>query len=160
MDPALILTHSVWTAGVAAGLGVTLTAPARNLLACAACGFIGRCVKDIAMASDLDLIRATVLAALVVVLVAAALTRRQAVSPVVLICGALPLGASSAMFGLIFALMQVSTAEGAELAEASLSLTSNLGKVFATSLAIAVGMGAGVAIVRLIRRGDGKSVSV
>lgn len=159
MDLIAILTHSVWTAAFAAGLGVMLTAPPRFLIACGACGFIGRLVKDISLAADLDMTRATVLAALAVVLVAAALTRRHTVSPVVLICGALPLGASSAMFGAIFALMRVSTAEGADLAEVSLSLTSNLGKVFATSLAIAVGMGAGVAIVRVLRRGD-ESVSV
>lgn len=152
MDPVAILTHSVWTGVFAAGLGVMLTAPARHLIACGACGFVGRGVKDLALAADLDMTRATVLAALMVVLVAALLTRRHAVSPVVLICGALPLGASSPMFAAIFALMQVSTAADADLAEVSLNLTSNLGKVFATSLAIAVGMGAGVAITRLFRR--------
>jgi hypothetical protein len=105
--------------------------------------------------------RATVLAALMVVLTAAVLLRRHTVSPVVLICGALPLGASSAMFAVIFALMQVATVGDAGLAEVSLALTSNLGKVFATSLAIAVGMGAGVVIVRLIqRRGGGDAVGV
>ena len=156
MDPIAILSHSLWTGVFAAGLGVMLTAPARYLLACFACGFVARCVKDVAMGSGLDANRATVLAAAMVVLVAVALTRRQTVSPVVLICGVLPLGASSAMFGMIFSLMQVSTAEDTALAEVSLALTSNLGKVFAVSLAIAVGLGVGIGVTRLFQRsGDG-----
>jgi hypothetical protein len=153
MDPVAILGHCLWTALFAAGLGVTLTAPARYLFACGACGFVARAVKDIALASDLDLTRTTVLAAFAVVLTAAALTRDHRVSPVVLICGVLPLGASSAMFGVIFALTRVATVEGAELAEVSMALTSSLGKVFATSLAIALGMAAGVGIIRLARWG-------
>jgi uncharacterized membrane protein YjjB (DUF3815 family) len=153
MDPVAILSHSLWTGVFAAGLGVMLTAPARYLIACFACGFVARCVKDVAMGTGLDVNRATVLAAAMVVVVAVALTRRHTVSPVVLICGVLPLGASSAMFSLIFSLMQVSTAEDAALAEASMALTSNLGKVFAVSLAIAVGLGIGVAITRLLKRG-------
>lgn len=153
MDPLAVLGHCLWTALFAAGLGVTLTAPPRYLLACAACGFVGRAVKDVALAADLDLTRTTVLAAFAVALTAAALTRTHRVSPVVLICGVLPLGASSAMFAVIFALTRVATVEGAELAEVSMALTSSLGKVFATTLAIAVGMAAGVAVIKLLRLG-------
>lgn len=160
MDPIAILTHSLWAGLFAAGLGVMLTAPARYLLACFFCGFIGRSVKDVTHGFGLDVNWATAAAALAVVLVAVALTRRQTVSPVVLICGALPLGASVAMFNLIFALMKVSTAKEAELAEASLALTSNLGKVFTVSLAVALGLGAGVALVKLFRRPDDEAVAV
>lgn len=97
---------------------------------------------------------ATVIAAAVVVVAAAAILRRQTVSPVVLICGVLPLGAAVAMFNLIFALMQVSTVTGEALGGASVALSANLGKVFTTSLAIAVGLGAGMALVRMFRRGE------
>lgn len=160
MDPIAILSHCLWTGLFAAGLGVMLTAPAQYLVACFFCGFVGRGVKDITHGFGVDVNWATAIAALAVVLVAAALTRRQTVSPVVLICGALPLGASVAMFHLIFALMKVSTAKETELAEASLALTANLGKVFTISLAVALGLGAGVALVKLLRRRVDEAIEV
>lgn len=101
---------------------------------------------------------ATVIAATVVVLVAVAIMRRRQVSPVVLICGVLPLGAAVAMFNLIFALMQTSSAKDEALAAAALSLTANAGKVFTTSLAIAIGLGAGIAIERMFKSDEAASV--
>jgi uncharacterized membrane protein YjjB (DUF3815 family) len=94
----------------------------------------------------------TAVAAAVVVLVAVAITRRHAVSPVVMVSGVLPLGAAVAMFNAIIALMKVSTLKGEALSEASLALIANSGKVFVTSLAIALGITAGVIIARLFRR--------
>lgn len=88
------------------------------------------------------------------VLVAVLLTRRNMVSPVVLICGVLPPGAAVAMFNLIFALMQLSTAKADALNKASLALAANVGKVFVTSLAIALGLGAGLASCRLFKRDE------
>jgi hypothetical protein len=99
-----------------------------------------------------------VVAAAVVVVVAVAIVRRHTVSPVVLICGVLPLGAAVAMFNLFFALRQVSSLQGEALGEASVALSANLGKMFTTSLAIAVGLAAGMAIVRLCRREEAVEV--
>ena len=76
----------------------------------------------------------------------------------VLICGVLPLGAAVAMFNLIFALMQVSSLQGEALGGASVALSANLGKMFTTSLAIAVGLAAGMAIVQLFRREEAVDV--
>jgi uncharacterized membrane protein YjjB (DUF3815 family) len=154
MDLSALLINALWAGLFAAGLGVMLTAPVRYLVPAFACGFIGRGLRDVLTASDMNVNWATVIAAIVVVLVAVAITRRHTVSPVVLICGVLPLGAAVAMFNLIFALMQISTAKGEALSGAAVALSSNLGKVFDTSLAIAVGLGAGMAVQRLLRRGD------
>jgi hypothetical protein len=94
----------------------------------------------------------TAVAAAVVVLVAVAVIRRHVVSPVVVISGVLPLGAAVAMFKAIIELMKVSHLEGEALSEASVALSANMGKVFITSLAIALGLGTGIAIVRFFRR--------
>ena len=90
--------------------------------------------------------------AAVVVLVAVTIIHGHVVSPAVLISGVLPLGAAVAMFNAIVALMNVSHLEGEALSGASVALIANMGKVFTTSLAIALGLGAGMAIVRLFRR--------
>jgi uncharacterized membrane protein YjjB (DUF3815 family) len=152
MDALAILSHGLWIALFAAGLGVVLTAPPRFLLPTFVCGFIGSVARDVSVGVGLNANWATVIAAALVFLVAAALIRRQTVSPVVLICAVLPLGAAAAMFKLIFALMQTSITSGDALSEASVSVIANLGKVFATSLAIAVGLAAGMAAARMFRR--------
>ena len=151
MDLPSILVTSLWAALYATGLGILLTAPVRYLIPTFLCGFIGRAVRDVCMGWSLSQNWATVIAATVVVLVAVATTRRHAVSPVVLICAVLPLGAAVAMFSLIFALLQASSSTGEALDAASLALSANLGKVFTTYLTIALGLGAGLAIVRLFR---------
>ncbi len=110
------------------------------------------------MAAGLSQNWATVIAAAAVVLVAVALIRRHTVSPVVLVCGVLPLGATVAMFKLMLALMQVSSLTGEALTAASVALTANLGNVFTTSLAIALGLGAGLVVVRLFRREEAVAV--
>ncbi|RYG02504.1 MAG: hypothetical protein EON94_05760 [Caulobacteraceae bacterium] len=154
MSPAAILEPALWAGLFAIGLAAMLTAPVRYLLPSFFCAFIGRAVRDILTDQGMSVNWATVLAATAVVLVAVLLTRRNMVSPVVLICGVLPLGAAVAMFNLIFALMQLSTAKADALNEASLALGANVGKVFVTSLAIALGLGAGLAICRLFKRDD------
>jgi hypothetical protein len=69
-----------------------------------------------------------------------------------LVSGVLPLGAAVAMFNAITELMKVSSLKGEALSGASVALSANIGKVFTTSLAIALGLAAGIAIVRLFRR--------
>jgi hypothetical protein len=152
MDLPAIVVSSLWAALFATGLGVMLTAPARYLVPTLVCGFVGTGVRDVLKAWSLGAHWATVIAAAAVVLVAVAITRRHAVSPVVLICGVLPLGASVAMFKLIVGVMQISSLTGEALSGASVALTANLGKVFTTSVAMVMGLGAGMAIVRLFRR--------
>ena len=158
MDLSAILTHSLWAVLFATGMAVLATAPVRYLVPTFLCGLVGRGVRDVGVGWGLTQNWATVIAAAVVVLVAAAIIRRRAVSPVVLICGVLQLGASVAMFNLIVALMRVSSLEGAELTAASVALNANLGRVFTTSLAIALGLGAGMAIVRLFGREEAVAV--
>jgi uncharacterized membrane protein YjjB (DUF3815 family) len=148
--PAILL-NSVWAGLFAAGLAVLLTAPTRYVVPTFFCGTLGRGVRDACVAGGLGQNWAAVLAAALVVLVAAAIVR-QRVSPVVLICSVLPLGATVAMFNLIFALIRVSSLKGEALGEASVALIANLGKVFTGSLAVAVGLLAGIAILRLFKR--------
>ena len=154
MDLSAILSHSLWAGLFAAGLAAVLTAPPRFLLPTFVCGFVGCAVRDAGVSLGLNVNWATVIAAAVLFLVALALIRRRTVSPAVLVCAVIPLGAAVAMFNLIFAVMRVSTASGDSLAEASISLSANLGKVFATSLAIAVGLAAGMTVSGLSRRGE------
>jgi uncharacterized membrane protein YjjB (DUF3815 family) len=158
MDLSAILMNSLWAALVATGLGVIYTAPVRYLVATFLCGFAGRCVRDVCMGWSLSQNWATLIAAVVVVVVAVSIIRRHTVSPVVLICGVLPLGATVGMFNLILALMQVSSLKGEALSGASVALSANLGNVFTTSMAIAVGLGAGMAIVRLFKREKAENV--
>jgi uncharacterized membrane protein YjjB (DUF3815 family) len=152
MDLSAIWMNSLWAALVAAGLGVMYTAPVRYLVPTFVCGFVGRGVRDVCMGWGLSQNWATVIAAAVVVVVAVALLRHHTVSPVVLICGVLPLAASVAMFNLILVLMQASSLKGEALSGAPAALIANLGKFFTTSVAIALGLAAGIAIVRLFRR--------
>jgi uncharacterized membrane protein YjjB (DUF3815 family) len=158
MDLPAILLNSLWAGLFASGLGVLLTAPSRYLVRTLLCGFVGRGMRDICMGWSLGQHWSTVIAAAAVVLVAVAISRRHTVSPVVLICGVLPLGAAVAMFNLILSLMRVSSATGEALTRASVVLTASLGTVFTTSLAIAIGLGAGIAIVGLLRRDEGVAV--
>jgi uncharacterized membrane protein YjjB (DUF3815 family) len=154
MGLATILVKGLWAGLFAGGLGVILTAPPRYLVPAFFCGLAGRFSRDALMSWGLSQNWSTAAAAAVVVLVAVAITRRHAVSPVVLVSGVIPLGAAAAMFDTILDLMRVSTLQGEALSRASVSLSANAGKTFTTSLAIAVGLTAGVEVVRLFRRGD------
>ena len=152
MDLPAILLNALWGGLFASGMAVSLTAPVRYVVPTFLCGLLARGGRDACVASGLSHNWATVIAAAAVVLVASAIARGHRVSPVVLICAVLPLGASVAMFNLIFGLMRVSSLQGEALAEASVALISNLGKVFTGSLALALGLLAGVAIVRVFKQ--------
>ena len=154
MDVSVILGHSLWAGLFAACLAVVLTAPPRYLLPTFVCGFVGRAVRDVSVDAGLNVNWATVIAAALLFLVASVLIRRRTVSPAVLVCAVIPLGAAMAMLDLIFAVMQASLASGDALREASISVVANLGKVFATSLAIAVGLAAGMTVARVFKRDE------
>ena len=152
MSLLTILANSLWAALFATGFGVILTTPTRALVSCFMCGFVGRFVRDLSMLGGLSQNWATAVAAAVVALLAIAIVRRRTVSPVVLICGILPLGATVAVFNVILDLMRVSSLTGEALSAASVSLSANIGKASTGTLAIALGLGAGLAIARFARR--------
>jgi uncharacterized membrane protein YjjP (DUF1212 family) len=147
-----IFMNSLWAGLFAGGQGVLLTAPRRYILPAFLCGFAGRFARDMFISWGMSQNWSTAVAAAVVVLVAVAVIQGHVVSPVVVISGVLPLGAAVAMFNAIIDLMKVSSVKGEALSEVSITLSANMGKVFTTSLAIALGLGAGMAIVRLFRR--------
>jgi uncharacterized membrane protein YjjB (DUF3815 family) len=151
MDLWRILFDGLLAGFFATALGVVLTAPTGYAVPVFFCGFSGRFVRDLLTSLGLSLNWSTLVAAAVVVLVGTALIRRHAVSPVALVSGVLPLAASASMFDAILALMRVSSAKGEALQLASASLISSSAKVFNVSLAIAIGLAAGLAIVRAIR---------
>ena len=152
MELWAMLMNSLWAGLFASGLGILLTAPPRYLVPTFLCGFSGRFARDEFMSWGLGPNWSTAVGAAVVVLVAVAIIRRPGVSPVVLVSGVLPLGAAVAMFNAIVELMKVSSLKGEALSGASVALSANLGKVFATSLAIALGLAAGIAIVKFFRQ--------
>jgi hypothetical protein len=152
MDVSGMMLNSLWGGLFGTAIAILLTAPRNYLVATFVCGFSGRLVRDILIGWDAGQNWSIALAAAVIVLVAAALVPRHRARPVVLICGVLPLGAAVATFNTIFELMKVSTARGDALNSASVAFTSNLAKVLAVTLSIALGMSAGVAIMKLFRR--------
>lgn len=152
MDLPVILIYSLWSGLFGLGLAVLLTAPPNRLLAAFVCSFSGRLVRDLFIAWGLSSNWSTMIGAAAVVLVAVAFIRRHQISPVVLICAVLPLAGSVAVFNTIFELMKLSSARGEALNAASIAFTSNLAKAFATSLSIALGISAGLAIAELFRR--------
>ena len=152
MNPSAILMNGLWAALFAAAMGILLTAPARYLVPTFLCGFTGRVVRDVLMSVGMSQNLSTVVAAAVLVGLAAAIVRRQRVSPVVLICAVLPLGAAVPMFNIMLDLIKVSSLQGDALSAASVALIANAGKAFAGTLAIALGLGTGFAIVHLFQR--------
>jgi len=158
MNVSTIMLNGLWAAVFATGFGVILTTPPRALIACFACGFTGRCLRDVLMGWGVSQNWSTVIAAAVLVVVAVTIVQRRSISPVVLICGVLPLGAAVAMFNAIIELMKVSSLKGDALAAASIALSANFGKAFTGTLAIALGLAAGIAVVRLIKRQDPQGV--
>lgn len=152
MDLLAIFMNSLWGGLFAGGQGVLLTAPRRYILPAFLCGFAGRFARDVFISWGMSQNWSTAVGAAVVVLVAVAVIQRHVVSPVVVISGVLPLGAAVAMFNAIIDLMKVSSLKGEALSEVSITLSANMGKVFTTSLAIALGLAVGIAIVRFFKR--------
>jgi uncharacterized membrane protein YjjB (DUF3815 family) len=152
MDLMTMFVSGLWSGLFAGTLGFILTAPLQYIVPSVLCGFVGRFARDAFMSWGLSQNWSTAVASAVVVLVAMAIIRGHRVSPVVMVCGVLPLGGSVAMFNAIASLMKVSYLTGEALSGASVALSANMGKVFTTSLAIALGLAMGMAVVRLFRR--------
>ena len=154
MDFLATAVTGVYAGLFASAIGVMLTAPPRYIVPAFFCGFAGRCARDGLTSLGMSQSWATVAAACIVVLVAVAAIRRHVVSPVVMISGALPIGAAIAMFNLIIGLMRIPSLDGAALTGASVAMSADAGRVLTTSLAIALGLGAGMVIVRLLNRAE------
>ena len=152
MNIAAIAQSALWAGLFSCGLGILFTSPPRQMARTFLCGLAARLTRDLLMGAGMSINWATVIAAAVLVLVAVAILREQIASPVVLFSGVIPLGAAVAMFRMIMGLVKVSTLQGDALSAASITLSADMGKVFTTTLAIAVGLGAGMAVVRLLRR--------
>jgi uncharacterized membrane protein YjjB (DUF3815 family) len=152
MDLMAMFMNSFWSGLFAGTLGFILTAPLRYIVPAVLCGFVGRFARDLFMGWGVSQNWSTAIASAVLVLIGMAIIRGHKVSPVVMVCGVLPLGGSVAMFNTIASLMNVSHLTGESLSKASVAFIANLGKVFTTSLSIALGLAIGMAIVRLFMR--------
>ena len=152
MDLPAILLNALWAGLFAAGLAVIFTAPPRYLFAAFVCGAFGVTARAIAAELGLNANQATVIAAMGVVLAGSLFVRRQEMPPVVMASGIIPLAGSLAVFNTIFLLMRIPAAPADTLNDLVVDLSSNVAKVFATTLSIALGLGAGMAIVRLLKR--------
>jgi uncharacterized membrane protein YjjB (DUF3815 family) len=141
----------LWAGLFACALGLLLTAPPRQTTSLFFCGVAGRVVRDVLMEWGVLQSWSTVVACAVIVVVAVALIRTHVVSPVVLVSSVLPLGAASAVFQTIVGIMRMSSLEGAALGAASAALSADISRAFTTTLAIAFGLGIGMALVRLVR---------
>jgi uncharacterized membrane protein YjjB (DUF3815 family) len=152
MDIRDLCLSGLWSGLLGAGLGILFTAPPRYLVSTFFCAAVGRPARDVLVGQGMNPNWATAIAAALVVLVAAAILRRRSVSPVVLVSAVFPLGAAVAMFQTIIGVMRVSVLRGDALGVASVALSANISKTFMLTLSIVVGMGAGMAIVRWVRR--------
>ncbi len=152
MDLASIFKDSLWAALFAVGLGIRLTAPLQYLVPTFLGGFAGRLVHSLLVQGGMGRDWATVIAAAAIVAVAVATTRRHRVSPIVLICGVLPLGAAGAVFRAVIELLRVSSTEGEALNAAALAWITQASRAFTGTMAIALGLGVGMIITRLLDR--------
>jgi uncharacterized membrane protein YjjB (DUF3815 family) len=147
-----ILTNSLWAGLFASALGIIFTAPRGCLAGTFVCGLMGRLVRDLCMSGGLSQNWSTIIASSAIVLVADVMIRRKAVRPVALVGSIIPLGAAMPMFNAIIQVVRLSTLTGEALDAAAVALSASLGKVFITSLAIALGLAVGTALVRLLHR--------
>jgi uncharacterized membrane protein YjjB (DUF3815 family) len=157
MGLSAMAVNSFWAGIVASGMAIIFTLPFRYIMPSFVCGFAGRLARDLLVSWGAGMNWSTAVASAVVVLAAVALIRRNDLSPAVLITGVLPLGAALSMFDAIIGLMKVSVFTGEALAAETVTLSANIGKVITTSLAMALGLAIGLAIVRLKK---GKKVLV
>ncbi|MFN8662851.1 MAG: threonine/serine exporter family protein [Thermomicrobiales bacterium] len=140
MDINAVLTNALWGAVMAGGLAVFFTVPQRALWIAVVCGGAGRGVRSAALQADQGLLRATLLAALAVSLVAVLLAPSQQFSPVVAMSALIPLGAAIDAFDVIWAAMQIpGTSDVTQVTALGADLIANAVTVAAVTLAIAIG---------------------
>jgi uncharacterized membrane protein YjjB (DUF3815 family) len=147
-----ILASAVAAGCYAGAAGMLYTVGPRHLANAFVCGFAARLARDLLMDAGVTQNWATVVAAAVVVLVGMTTLRRHPAPLVVIATAVLPLAAAVPMLKAIVGLMNLSNLQGEPLAAATIALGGNLSKFFTTTLAIAVGLAAGLAILRLFSR--------
>ena len=148
------LLDGLAAASFAGGLALLLTAPPRYLFPAFLCGGVGRLARDQFVSWGVSSNWSTFIASGIVVLLATAVMRRHKVSPAVLISAVLPLGAATAIFNMLFSLMQMPALSGEELNKAAIAFAANSSKAFMTTLAVALGMCSGLVIVRAFQRDE------
>jgi uncharacterized membrane protein YjjB (DUF3815 family) len=151
MGLSTLLINSAWAGLFAIAAALLFTAPARFIMPTFFCGFAGRLVRDALIGAGAGPSWSTLVAAAILVLVATVFVRKHAAPPVVLLGGVLPLAGSISIVNATLDLMKLSSLEGEALAATAVSLSANIGKAFTTFLALALGLAAGLAAVRVIR---------
>jgi uncharacterized membrane protein YjjB (DUF3815 family) len=151
MNLVAIGLDGFWAGSFALALGVLFTAPRGYAPSLFLCGLAGRVVRELLTSVGMAPSWATVLAAISVVLVAVVMTRRHAVSPVVLVSAVLPLGGAASMFHGIVAVVRITSLQGDALAVASGTLVADMSRAFTITLAMALGLGSGMALVRFLK---------
>ena len=144
--------NDVWAGVCALAVGILFTTPPRHLAGTFCCAVAGRIARDLLMGWGMTPNWATMPAAMVVVLVAVAILRGHVVSSVVLVSGVLPLAAAVSVFKSIIGVLRVSTLQGPAAGAEVIALVANVGRSFTVTLAIALGLAAGLAVVRLLGR--------
>lgn len=149
--PDLLLDSAL--AGVSAGcMTILMTAPFRYAGPAVVCGLSGRLIRDLLLAAAVSPPVSTLAATTAVVLLAVALAHGKEVSPVVVITGILPLGASLSMFQTVVYVLRLPSRTGAAATETSMELITTLSRVVTTSMAIALGLVVGIAVARALHR--------
>jgi uncharacterized membrane protein YjjB (DUF3815 family) len=158
MNVTTILANSLWCAVFATCFGVILATPPRVLVSCFVGGFVGRLVRDVLIGYGMSQNWSTMVAAAALVLVATALASHHRISPAALICAVLPLGSAVAMFNTLFELMKMSSLQGEMLDASAVAMSANFARAVTGTLAIALGLAAGMAIIRASQRQDSVGV--
>lgn len=150
MDLSKLFIECLWVGLFSGGLAVLLTAPRKYILPAFICGFTGKLVLKLLMTIELSQNWSTVFATCTIILLSSILLYRDKVSPVVIITGIIPMGATVAIMNVIVGLIKVSTLSGDLLNQSSVVLIANLGKVFTTNLSIIFGLVIGLGIVNRV----------
>jgi len=154
-DIMAIAANALWGAVMAGGLAVFFTVPRGALWIAFICGALGRGVRSGALQADQGLIRATLLAALIVALGALVLAPGRQLSPVIAMSALIPLGAAGDAFDVIWAALRIpGTTDAAALATLSADVMTNAISVAAVTMAIAVGFLLPWLLVRMLRNAD------
>jgi uncharacterized membrane protein YjjB (DUF3815 family) len=146
---ASVLVPILWSGLFAACIAIVLTSPPKYLANSFLAGASGRFVQEALIMSGLAPAAATLFAAAAVVLVAVAAQRNREVSPAIVISAVLPLASIVSMVNAMWHLLTLASLRGEALKTAIAVLGFDVAEVGLTSLAIAAGVGLGLAIVRV-----------
>jgi hypothetical protein len=152
MNLTAILVGSAWAGLFAVAMAVVFGGPYVSFLPSFCGGFVARFARDALVAAGADAGLATLIAAALVIFVAAALIRRPVLSPIVMVSAILPLGAALPFFRVIIDFLRIPSTSGEGLSALPQAMLSDIGKVFTTTLAIAIGLSVAIYAVRALWR--------